>query len=278
MQKLIIFGAGPTGKRLLQEYKALFDVVAFCDNDRQKWGCLIECIPVISPSEIPTIEYDRILVASVQGFRQITNQLMEMGIVGENIMLGLRDAIPYFIKNFARDAHDRGLEGAVAEVGVFQGKTAKYINAFFPDRKLYLFDTFTGFAGTDVMIDREKGYSQAREGDFLDTSVDLVLSAMPNRDMVVVRKGYFPETAVNIKDNFILARLDVDLYAPTMAGLQFFSSRMAPDGLILVHDYYTESYSGVKAAVDEFMDLCGNPNLIRLPAGDMLSCVIAGFR
>ena len=33
-------------------------------------------------------------------------------------------------------------EAAVAELGVFKGKTASCINRNFPDRKLYLFDTF----------------------------------------------------------------------------------------------------------------------------------------
>jgi len=277
MPKLIIFGAGPTGKRLMQEYCSMFDVVAFCDNDKQKWGSSIEDIPVISPYDIYNIKYSKILVASVQGVRQITSQLIGMGISADSIILANYDTIPHFIKNFAKDVFERALNGSVAELGVFQGQTAKYINAFFPDRKLYLFDTFTGFVASDVKFDREKGYSEAREGDFLDTSVDMVLNLMPNRDVVDIRQGYFPDTALNIDDNFVFVRLDVDLYTPTMAGLKFFSSRMVSGGIILVHDYYTESYSGVKVAVDEFMEQCSNSALFRLPAGDMLSCVIAGF-
>src|SRR4029079_18426640 len=35
--------------------------------------------------------------------------------------------------------------GSVAELGVYKGKFARYINQLFPNRKLYLFDTFMGF-------------------------------------------------------------------------------------------------------------------------------------
>jgi len=38
------------------------------------------------------------------------------------------------------------LEGSVAEVGVFRGDFAKRLNLLFPDKKLYLFDTFEGFS------------------------------------------------------------------------------------------------------------------------------------
>lgn len=44
-----------------------------------------------------------------------------------------------------KEIKKRKLQGAVAEVGVFQGEFAQYINVAFPDSKLYLFDTFDGF-------------------------------------------------------------------------------------------------------------------------------------
>lgn len=45
------------------------------------------------------------------------------------------------------------VKGNVAELGVYKGKFARYINQYFPDRTLYLFDTFLGFDERDKISD-----------------------------------------------------------------------------------------------------------------------------
>jgi hypothetical protein len=50
----------------------------------------------------------------------------------------------------AREIYENKISGNVAELGVYQGGFAQYINQIFPDRKLYLFDTFEGFNESDV--------------------------------------------------------------------------------------------------------------------------------
>src|SRR6266540_1215034 len=50
----------------------------------------------------------------------------------------------------------RNLKGNVAELGVYKGKFAKHINKFFPERKLYLFDTFEGFDNRDITSEKAK--------------------------------------------------------------------------------------------------------------------------
>ena len=50
----------------------------------------------------------------------------------------------------------QGDKGECAEAGVFEGDFAKWINQYFPDRKLYLFDTFEGFDMRD--IEKEKPF------------------------------------------------------------------------------------------------------------------------
>jgi hypothetical protein len=37
-----------------------------------------------------------------------------------------------------------------------------------------------------------------------------------------------------------------------MAGLEYFYPRMVNGGILLVHDYFSEGYKGVKEAVKEF--------------------------
>src|SRR4051812_35726084 len=40
--------------------------------------------------------------------------------------------------------------GSVAELGVYKGKFARFINQYFPQRSLFLFDTFEGFDKNDI--------------------------------------------------------------------------------------------------------------------------------
>lgn len=53
MQKAIIFGAGDIGQRNLAKLKYVYDVVAFCDNNRDLWNQRICGIPVIPPDKLP---------------------------------------------------------------------------------------------------------------------------------------------------------------------------------------------------------------------------------
>ena len=48
----------------------------------------------------------------------------------------------------------------MAELGVYRGEFAKEINKVFPDRTLYLFDTFEGFAEQDCDTEVKKGYAE----------------------------------------------------------------------------------------------------------------------
>lgn len=147
------------------------------------------------------------------------------------------------------------IQGSVAELGVFRGDFSSEINRIFPDRKLYLFDTFEGFADSDVIYDREKDYTSNKfiteSNSFKDTSVELVLQKMPHPEQCVVRKGYFPETAEGLEDTFALVSIDCDLYVPILAGLEYFYPRLISGGYIMLHDYNHKEF-GVKDAVEDF--------------------------
>jgi O-methyltransferase len=95
----------------------------------------------------------------------------------------------------ANEIYDKNIEGVVAELGVYRGDFAKIINVAFPDRKLYLFDTFEGFDELDVEAELRNNYSRGDQ-DFSETSIELVLSKMKYKDNCIVKKGHFPETAM----------------------------------------------------------------------------------
>jgi O-methyltransferase len=186
----------------------------------------------------------------------------------ENEIDGTSGQDDYCRRMAIRLASDRILKknvvGSIAELGVYKGETAAVLNRLFPDRTLYLFDTFEGFSENDLMHEQEGSFSSAAAGEFHETNVNLVLSRMANPDLVVVRKGYFPETASGLEDRFALVSLDVDLYKPTLAGLEYFYPRLSPGGCVFVHDYNNLRFLGVRKAVDEFIDRTGTP-MVELP-------------
>ena len=143
------------------------------------------------------------------------------------------------------------INGSVAELGVYRGDFSKEINHYFPDRKLYLFDTFEGFDKRDAKVDKEKTFSSATQ-DFSKTSEELVLSVMEHRENCIIKKGWFPKTAEGVEDKFCFVSLDTDLYQPIRAGLEFFYPRLVNGGVIMVHDFNNDGYAGVREAVKEF--------------------------
>lgn len=149
--------------------------------------------------------------------------------------------------------NDRRAAGNIAELGVYQGEQAALLNALFPDRTIHLFDTFEGFSEVDIKTEVGKGYSAATLGDFKDTSVERVMARMPNPAQVFVHQGFFPDSLGGLEDTFAFVSLDVDLYEPTLAGLEYFYPRLSPGGFIFIHDYSNKRYSGVRHAVEKFL-------------------------
>lgn len=141
--------------------------------------------------------------------------------------------------------------GQLAEVGVYRGDFAKRLNQLFPDRKLYLFDTFKGFPEQDIKQEQQKGFSSG-EQNFADTSVGLVRSKMTNPDRCIFKQGIFPQTALGVEEKFCLVSLDADLYTPIYEGLKFFYPRLEKGGYIFVHDFNNVLYKGAREAVTQY--------------------------
>lgn len=152
----------------------------------------------------------------------------------------------------AYEINEKRLQGCIAELGVYKGDFAKYMNQVFSDRKLYLFDTFEGFNEEDVESDVKAGYSTGKQ-DFSNTSAEMVLNKMPYQANCIIRQGWFPETAKGLEEErFVFVSLDADLFEPIYEGLKFFYPRLQPGGGIFVHDFNNCGYKGSAAAVRKF--------------------------
>lgn len=138
------------------------------------------------------------------------------------------------------------LPGELAEVGVYQGASAKLLCLAKGAKPLHLFDTFAGLPKATVedgTVHREHQYSCSLE------SVQEYLKGFEN---VSFHPGLFPDSAVNLEERqFCLVHIDVDLYQSTLGCLNYFYPRMIPGGVILSHDY--SLLTGVKAAFQKFL-------------------------
>ncbi|MCR5416425.1 MAG: TylF/MycF family methyltransferase [Pseudobutyrivibrio sp.] len=156
------------------------------------------------------------------------------------------------LERCAREIYYRNVPGQCAEAGVFRGDFAKHINYWFPDRELYLIDTFEGFDDRDVEYDESNTLSKSPETAWEDTSELIVLGKMPNKQMCKLIKGWFPDSVRDLECTYAFVSLDMDLYQPILEGLRYFYPRLNHGGYIMVHDCCNDFYKGARKALDDF--------------------------
>ena len=167
---------------------------------------------------------------------------------------------------------DKNISGDMAELGVYKGVTSKLIHYYIPERRLHLFDTFEGFTNRGSIAEQENTNTNISTKHFADTTLESVKRFIsPQNENVLFNKGYFPDS---IPDDcklvqFAFVHLDADLYEPIFEGLKFFYPRMAPNGIILVHDY--NAWPGARKAVDDFFN---NSGVLPIPMPDKSGSVV----
>lgn len=275
MNDVIIFGTAGTGQKIYNKVKNEENVIYFTDNNEKLWGSEYDGIKIINPQELMRVDFDYIHIGSMCGMKAISKQLEAMGIpkykLRNDLALVQTRSRILFLENVANLAYKRGLHGSVAEAGVYKGEYAKEINRCFPDRKLYLFDTFEGFVAADIKEEKRQSHIEA---DYLkDTSLNIVMNCMPNKEMCIVKKGFFPDTTKDVEDSFVYVSLDMDLYKPTLEGIRYFYPRLVTGGIIAIHDFFSDAYPNIEQAVFEYEKEIG-ANLNLVPVGDDISIAI----
>lgn len=294
----VVFGAGSFGiilKRGLEKYCGVH-ICAICDNDESKWGKEIDNVKICSPQKLLDMNFEKIFICAlrIDQYSAIEMQLVNMGIPKEKIVI-MRTSKEYgdafieddfvrknWIKAFAEYTKETDMLGSVAECGVYYGETAMFINKYWPDRKLHLFDTFEGFPDSDIAYDINS-FPAFESGPFSanpfkidsqpDSIIDVIKSRMCYPDNLRIHKGCFPECAGIIEDRFCFVNLDMDLYQPQLEGLRYFWNKMEPGGVILLHDYYHQALPGVSMAVSDFEKELGE-QLLKFPIGDYCSIAV----
>lgn len=277
MKKVLIFGSGTTGQRLCDELANEVEIIGFLDNDKTRCSMVIKGVPVLGDaSATKDLDFDEIIIGSMGGYDIMQKQLLEVGVNASKIRANYVEtqvkARLNFLHDYANLYRDKLNDSlVVAEGGVFQGEFAKEINKAFPEQKLYLFDTFEGFDQRDVDKEQTVAMEGLNTNNFNDTSVNLVMSKMTTSENVVIRKGFFPDTAKGLENlKYFFVNLDFDLYAPILEGLRYFVPKIAVGGVLLIHDYFNQGFPGVKKAVEDY-EAEQNIQLVKIPIGDHCS-------
>jgi O-methyltransferase len=189
---------------------------------------------------------------TMEPYEQLTSEVL----VDADSYAGLWDYVRRAtVELLSREIGEREIAGSVAEAGVGYGEFAIVMNAFFPERNLYLFDTFSGFDQRDQSADTSLGLPQKPYETLPAATPDYVTARLPHPERAVIRAGWFPESAAGLEDEtFAFVHIDLGLYSPTHAAVTWFYERLAPGGSIYVSDYNTSHTPGVKRAVREFAE------------------------
>jgi O-methyltransferase len=153
----------------------------------------------------------------------------------------------------------RSIDGALAEVGTYQGATAGLIASTDTNKAVYVFDTFEGLPAPSHADGSD---SWAYKGNF-DVAFEEVKSYLGQWPNIRIYRGLFPGSARSLESlRFSFVHLDVDLYEGTLASLEWFYPRMNQGAILITHDY--NFCPGVKKAFDEFF-ADKSDTLIELP-------------
>ncbi|MCX7416301.1 MAG: class I SAM-dependent methyltransferase [Planctomycetia bacterium] len=123
----------------------------------------------------------------------------------------------------------RGMEGDIAEVGVYAGSSTRTICEAMGDKRLHVCDTFAGLPKPT-----SEDHGVEHEGRF-SCGIDSLRAYLAGFPKVEYHIGFCPDSV---------------LYSSTKQCLEYFFPRLVPGGILLSHDY--SLLAGVRQAFTEF--------------------------
>ncbi len=166
-------------------------------------------------------------------------------------------------------AHARTLPGNFAEFGVYRGGCSRMVLGTIdlePERRLYLFDTFSGTPDDEKLTPEER--EEGMGGRHGDTSADYVARLLSRWDPIpVICQGDVFDTVPAVETGpLAFVHLDLNAAAPTKHVLEHVYDRLVPGGVIVFDDYGWDDYVEQRRTIDAFLQ--PRPEtIIALPTG-----------
>jgi O-methyltransferase len=163
----------------------------------------------------------------------------------------------------------KDIEGGIAEVGCFSGRTTIFLNKFMDAKNInkiyYAIDTFSSFVIEDIDYEVKKGHKkrswytnpfQINKKKWFDYTMQL-----NNIKRVVSIQADVNKYNLSSLGPLSFILLDVDLYRPTKKSLKELFEILTNDGIMIVDDCDSENtvWNGSYEAYKEFMDELNKP-------------------
>jgi O-methyltransferase len=155
--------------------------------------------------------------------------------------------LPWFA-NEIQKILEKKIDGDVAECGVYRGGSARLLSTVFPNKKIYLFDSFEGMIEDDLIDEGHK------KGDFKEreSSLEEVQRYLSDKPNCLFYKGWIPSsTSFLTNETFSLVHLDLDLYQSTKSAIEVFWPRLVIGGSMIFDDVNWPNCPGVDKCLIE---------------------------
>jgi O-methyltransferase len=152
--------------------------------------------------------------------------------------------------------------GDVIECGCWHGHSTLGIATLLAaegfSERFHVFDSFEGglsdFGTKDESAFQLSEQEKRVQVDQFRSNQDFVRSVTASFGFVELHPGWIPESFASFELRPIrFLHVDVDMYEPTKATLEFFWESVVPGGCIVIDDYNHAVFEGATRAVDEFM-------------------------
>jgi O-methyltransferase len=175
-----------------------------------------------------------------------------------------RPLASYFLARYFLHAMELG--GQFAECGVYSGISALFVCRAARTRRpdyagegLHLIDSFEGLSqpgNEDFFTTRAGDGSVARksipQGSYA-SPMDVARHTMREFPSASIHKGWIPAVFQGLPETrWAFVHLDVDLYEPTLASLEYFYPLLCEGGVIVCDDYGAPLFPGAQRAWDRF--------------------------
>jgi O-methyltransferase len=187
-----------------------------------------------------------------------STQIATNGTATDNIFRQCRFYSTFQLARYAA----RLPRGDVIECGCWHGHSTLAIATLLAEEKFsgqfHVFDSFEGGL-SDFGIKDESSFELTEEEKRAQIQVfrsdfDFVKSLTAKFGFVELHRGWIPQTFESFERSPVrFLHVDVDMYEPTKAALEFFWDSVIPGGCIVIDDYNHAVFEGATRAVDEFL-------------------------
>ncbi len=148
--------------------------------------------------------------------------------------------------------------GDFVEFGCYKGDTslllADLLHKNHSTKKLWLYDSFEGLPEKSDQ-DQSELSPEFQPGALAVSKREVKVRFLhANLPVPIIKKAWFSDlTPDDLPKQITFAFLDGDFYESIKDSLKLVAPRLAPDGVIIIHDYANHKLPGVAQAVDEFL-------------------------